>query len=66
MQGEGRQRVRDGRGEGCSFVAEQHPEDVDPENKSTVLGFHHGKRLRQFRVRSKKRKEKRTGEIMGI
>lgn len=30
-------------GEGCSFVAEQHPEDVDPENKSTVLRFHHGK-----------------------
>ena len=26
-----------------SFVAERHPEDVDPENKSTVLRFHHGK-----------------------
>lgn len=44
MRGEGRQRTRDRRG-GCSFVAEQQQEDVDPENKSTVLRFHHGKRL---------------------
>lgn len=52
MQGEGREtesereRETGGReGVGCSFVAEQHPEDVDPENKSTVLRFHHGKKL---------------------
>ncbi len=43
-------------------MAEQHPEDVDPENKSTVLRFHHGKRLRNSPVciHSQKRKKKRN------
>lgn len=59
MQGEGRRRARDREGEGCSFVAEQHPEDVDPENKSTVLRFHPGKRLRNSPVCTVKKKERK-------
>lgn len=65
MQGEGRRRARDREGEGCSFVAEQHPEDVDPENKSTVLRFHPGKRLRNSPVCTvkKKTKERNYGNL---
>lgn len=50
-----------GEGEGCSFVAEKHQEDVDPENKLTVLRFHHGKRLSlpfAFTVHSKNNQKK--------
>lgn len=36
--------------EGCTFVTKRDPEDVDPENKSTVLRFHHGKRPRSLVV----------------
>ena len=69
-RGKGDGRERDGRGKGCAFVAEQHPEDVDPENKSTVLIFHHGKKRSKTHPfalaviktgRKKKKKKKKMG-----
>ena len=50
-------------------MAEQHPEDVDPENKSTVLRFHPGKRPSEPPVcihTVKKKKKEGKKEIMGI
>lgn len=47
-----------GRGRDVSFVAERHPEDVDPENKSTVLKFHRGDTQTLDRLHSQSKKEK--------
>lgn len=44
-------------------MAEQHPEDVDPANKSTVLRFHPGKRLSEaVRLHSRSKKKKKNKE----
>lgn len=57
-------------GEGCSFVVEQQPEDVDPENKSTGLRFHHGKSCRDsgicIQLPEREKKKDSKGEMMGI